>query len=159
MLLVKVDSLNNQYIECERTGARAFFRNEDNVFYFTGYSGSRRSVLYYFFLAHFKVVKGFYRDMTIEDPLPVDLFHSRFLLFFQDLVAPFFIFINSTYKLSYTRIQDQLSSPAITLNAGCTARMFRSSSGKIDFETRMDEEGIREFRVIRKNRVMEVKCI
>jgi len=159
MLVVKVDSLNNQYIECERTGARAFFRNEDDVFYFTGYSGPRRSVLYYFFLAHFKVVKGFYGNMTIEDPLPVDLFHNRFLLFFQDLVAPFFIFMSSVYKLSYTRIQDQLSSPVITLNAACAARTFRSSSGKIDFETRIDEEGIREFRVIRNNQVMEVKCV
>lgn len=159
MLVVKVDSLNNQYIECERFGARAFFRNEDNVFYFTGYSGSRRSVLYYFFLAHFKVVKGFYCNMSIEDPIPVDLFHNRVLLFFQDLVAPFFIFISSMYTLSYTRIQDQLSSPVITLNAACEARTLKSSSGHMDFETRIDEKGINEFRVIRKNRVMEVTCI
>ena len=158
MLVVKVDSMNNQYLQCERTGAKAFFSDEDTVFYFTGYTGSRRSVLYYFFLAHFKVVKGFYRDMIIEDSLPVDLFHNRFLLFLQDLVAPFYIFIRSTFRLSYTHIQDQLSSPVITLNASCQTRTFQSASGKIEFETRIGEEGIRAFTVIRENHTMEVKC-
>ena len=158
ILMVKVDSMNNQYLQCERTGAKAYFTNEDAVFYFTGYQGSRRSVLYYFFLAHFKVVKGFYRNMTIEDSLPVDLFHNRFLLFLQDLVAPFYIFIRSRYRLAYTHLEDQLSSPVITLNASCETRTFKSSSGKIEFETSVGEEGIRGFRVIKESHTMEVKC-
>ncbi|MBP6978174.1 MAG: urea transporter [Bacteroidales bacterium] len=159
ILTVKVDSLNNQYILCERTGARAFFENQESVFYFTDYQGSKRSVLYYFFLAHFKVVKGFYQNMTIGDTLPVNLFHNRFLLFLQDLIAPFHVFIRSSYRLTYSGIENQLSSPVITLNASCETRIFRFTSGKIRFEIQVGEEGIRAFRVFRENHIMEVKCI
>ncbi len=158
MLIVKVDALNNQYIQCERTGAKAYFKDEGSVFYFTGYQGSKRSVLYYFFLAHFKVVKGFYKNMTIEDTLPVDLYHNPFILFLQDLIAPFYIFIRSKFRLTYTNIQDQLSSPVITLHTSCETRTFKSASRNIEFEIRVGEEGIKDFRVIKENHTMEVKC-
>ncbi len=158
MLTVKVDSMNNHYIECERTGAKAYFKDEDAVFYFTGYKGSKHSVLYYFFLANFKVVKGFYRNMTISDALPVDLFPNRLLLFFQDLIAPFYIFIRSEYRLTYTGLEDQLTSPVITLNTSCETRVFQFAPRKIRFEIRAGEQGIREFNVISDHHIMEVKC-
>lgn len=158
VLAVKVDSLNNRYIQCERTGAMAYFKDDDSVFYFTGYQGSKRTVLYYFFLAHFKVIKGFYQNMTIEDALPADLFHNRFLLFLQDLIAPFWIFIRSVYRMTYTGIEDQLSSPVILLQASCETRMFNSVSKNIRFEIRVGEKGVLEFNVIKDHYITEVKC-
>lgn len=158
-LRVEVDLQNNVYILSEQTQARAYFRNEGSVFFFTHYQGSRNSVLYHFFLAHFKIVKGFYRDMIVEDALPLNHFHHPVVLFIQDLAAPFFVFLRSAYRLTYRHFRNEFSGPEIILHAVCEAKFMNKSLKRITFDICISESGFSRLTIYEQDKKMEVKCI
>ena len=95
---VKTDEYNNSYFECSRTGATAWFYNNGNIHYFVNYTGTRKSLLYYFYLGFYKVLTGFYKELTITDSLPPNKVFPRFPLFWHDFVAPFHIFMKADRK-------------------------------------------------------------
>ena len=50
-----------------KTLAKAFFEMGDNQFYFSQFDGKQNCLLHSFFLAAYKIQKGFYKDMVITD--------------------------------------------------------------------------------------------
>ncbi len=87
---VKVDSLNNMYIE-STGGATAFIYPRDKVFFMANRLGNARSALSFFFLNSISVPLGYNRHMRWSDQLPVSVtiggrlrFVSEFLLIFGD---------------------------------------------------------------------------
>jgi len=91
---INTNEYNQPFIKCVNTGAVAWFSNDGNLFLFRHYDGPKNTLLYYFFLANFKVQLGFYRKMEVNDILPLNLILKNPVLLFQDFVAPFFKFIN-----------------------------------------------------------------
>ena len=61
-------------------------------------------------MASYKVMTGFYKKLTLRDQYPVYLLNNRIILFFQDFVAPFFMFIKADYTLHYDYINDPMTS-------------------------------------------------
>lgn len=111
---IHVDIFNNPYLACRDTGARAFFRTEGDMFWFTHFEGSRKSLLYHFFLANYKVIFGFYKNLKLEDQLPLHLVGGRWR-FLQDFVAPFHLFTRSVFHLNYVRSGGPSSGPEMLL--------------------------------------------
>ena len=64
---VQTDSFNNTFIRCNQSGSTAWFTNDGNLLYFTHYEGDKDALLYYFFLALFKLQQGYYQDMVLAD--------------------------------------------------------------------------------------------
>jgi urea transporter/murein DD-endopeptidase MepM/ murein hydrolase activator NlpD len=113
---VQVDIYNNTYLSCRETGAKAFFRNEGDMIWFTHFEGSRDSLLYHFFLANYKVIFGFYKNLILEDQFPLHLIGGR-LKFLQDLVAPFHLFTRSVFTLKYVSSGGPASGPEMLLTS------------------------------------------
>jgi len=105
--VVAADFYNNTYIYCETTKSKAYFYNDGFFHYFTHFEGNKKSLLYFFYLSNYKILTSFYENMQIDDFYPIHLTNNKILLFFQDFIAPFKIFLKSNFKLIYDfRIED-----------------------------------------------------
>lgn len=120
---VETDMLNNRYLECITTGSKAYFRIDGKLFYFTHFDGSRKAVLYHFYLAAYKLPLGFYKKMQIEDIFPPTILKMGFLRLVQDIVAPFVLFLKPTYLLVYKNREEDLSGSSIHLESHCRLRL------------------------------------
>ncbi|HRY31460.1 MAG TPA: urea transporter [Bacteroidales bacterium] len=114
---VMTDPYNYTYIYCEASGSRAYFRNQGPMHYFTHFEGNRKSLLYAFFLANYKIMKGFYKSMAISDRFPSDQLASGPLLWLQDFISPFFLFLKSTYEMEFTKSETDLDGSTLFLNS------------------------------------------
>ena len=148
---VQTSIYNKSYIFCTNTGSKAWFENDGTIWYFTHFEGSRSSLLYYFYLSAYKIQQGFYKDISLNDRFPANLLFSGFLLFFQDLAAPFFFFLKSEYQVEYFYIDNSLSPEKIKLNSKASSFVLGRLSGSVNFELEIDKQGIRKLLVRKDN--------
>jgi len=144
---VQTSIYNKSYLSCDKTGSRAWFENDGAIWYFTHFEGDRSSLLYYFYLAAFKVQQGFYRDISLEDEYPVNITFPRAILFFQDFIAPFYIFLKARYTISYACTDNPASPDIIRLNSVAESTCLGRLWGQINFEMEIDRGGIRKLSV------------
>jgi urea transporter/murein DD-endopeptidase MepM/ murein hydrolase activator NlpD len=148
---VRSDALNSTFIFCERSGSKAWFRYDGTVHYFTHFEGNKRSLLFHFYLAGFKVLTAFYKDLVVNDSYPLSLLNSKTLIFLQDFVAPFFLFLRSDYSLRYVRLEEDILHPVITLEAVTTVRIWKRAVRRISYAFTAGTKGITVFSVTEKN--------
>lgn len=117
---VKTDEYNNSYFECSQTGATAWFYNNGNIHFFTNFIGTRKSLLYYFYLGFYKVLTGFYKDLSVTDSLPPNKIYSKFPLFWHDFVAPFHFFLKAAYQITYINLDEDFYASAARLQSKVT---------------------------------------
>jgi len=91
---VQVDIYKNTFIYCKRTKSKAWFKNDGNLMFFTHFEGNKKSLLFYFYLGAYKVAGGFYKGMKITDTFPIHMLNNKGLIFLQDFISPFCIFLN-----------------------------------------------------------------
>lgn len=151
---IKTDEYNNSYIECLRSGAIAYFYNNGNIHYFTNYIGTKKSLLYYFFLGFYQVMTGFYQGLTIEDTLPPHKIYGNPRLFLQDFVAPFHIYLKAAYKLTYQQLDEDFYATKATLSATIT----KTKTERMEFRILLSGQCITEFHFLHKNLEFTALC-
>ena len=144
---VKTDIYNNAYLECESTGAKAWFKNDERLFFFTHFTGEKNSLLYYFYLGAYKVALGFHRNLTVHDKYPLAILHNSFLRFWQDFIAPFHIFMKASYMLRYVKMEEDLSESSILLKSVAKLHYGGSNSEDLNFEIFVEKDRIKRFEV------------
>jgi hypothetical protein len=149
---VKTDPYNNPYFHCARTKTFAYFHNDGNIHYFKNFIGSRRSLLFQFYLALFKVQTGFYKGMEIEDEIPVNQTFGGLRLMVQDFIAPFHFFLRSTYRVRYQELDNELSPSRIVLNSSVQNTSLLRKLSELEFEITIDRKGISMIRFIENDR-------
>ena len=122
---VKVNEYNESYFSCSQTGSKAYFENDQNLFYFTYFEGDKKSDLFTFFRALFKIQKGYYQDMQVVDHFPLYLTYPGKILWFYDFISPFVTFIRSEFTISCKEIDDTMSPSKITLASENVNYFFR----------------------------------
>ena len=144
---VQTDPYNNTYIKCLTSRSVAWFKNDDNLLYFTHYEGDKNALLYYFFLAAYKVQQGFYQDMVLTDRYPLNLIFRPPLLTLQDVFAPFWKFLSSEYRLKYSWIDNEMSPAEIKLESSACNVLMGSELKRLECILHINETGIREIHV------------
>ena len=144
---VNTNEYNIPYIRCLSTGALAYFSNDGRLFLFRHYEGEKNTLLYYFFLASFKVQLGFYKDLELTDRYPLNLVMKKPLLLLQDFVAPFFKFLRSEFRIKYDHIDNAVLTNKITLSSESVNYFAGSELQRTGFSIRIDEKGISDFKV------------
>ena len=149
---VKSDIYNNTWFECKISGAKAWFKELSDVFYFTHYSGPKGTLLYYFYLSSFKVVKAFYPGLLITDEYPLNIYPDKLKLVVQDFCIPFFKFLKTAYRLDYVTFSDKTPRNVIlTSEAG----FGKGDAGKTGFEISISEKGISRIVITRSGKSIE----
>ena len=95
---------NRSYIFCHTTKAAAYFQYDGVNFYFTHFDGDRKSLLFYFYLAAFRVPLVHIDGNITTDSLPINRTFTGWRLFLHDFTAPFFIYLKATSGVSMKRI-------------------------------------------------------
>jgi len=149
---IEVDIYKNTYIHCPKTNSFAYFKNDENVFQFKDFIGNKKSLLYYYYLSLQKVQLGYYQDIKINDVMSIDLMFGKISLFFQDFVAPFFIYLQTKYKLQYKNIDNTLSPSEIGLKSSVSNFLFGKTISNIDFNINLFKNKSSKFEVINKER-------
>jgi len=156
---VIVDAYNNTYIWCRNSNSKAWFKSDKNIHYFTHFTGDKKSILFYFYLAGNKVLMGYYPLLKLIDSLPVNTFHNNFAMLVQDLFAPFFIFSRTDYKIEFREMTDELSQSGIILQSEVNFCFFGTVIKKIRFEFFTDQIGIREWIITEKQNCWTITSI
>lgn len=147
---VFTDAWNRTYIYCEQTQSYAYFTNDDTMIYFYDFEGDKDSLLFYFYLAFYRILLGYYEEIHIEDQLPLIHFNSKIINFVQDIFAPFYLFTNAKYQSTFTFTDDMHSPERIEMKSSVTTSIFKSEIKKIEFDILFKQDKIQQF-IINKN--------
>jgi urea transporter len=139
------DIYNNTFLICKKTGDKAWYNYIGDVFYFTYYQGSTKSMLYYFYLANFKVPLSYYKSMIINDSFPLNVFPNKLLLTLQDFAIPFHKFLNADYSIEYFKNENTINQNRITLKSSAKFGFGKTNVSKTNFTIIAGESGIEEF--------------
>ncbi len=115
---VKTDLYNQTFLYCKDSGSYAYFVNDDVMFYFVSFTGNKKSALYHFYLANYKVLLGFYSGMTLSDRFTLSDCPGKMRYWLHDLTAPFFQYQRFDYAHSHHSIDDPLRANEIILRSG-----------------------------------------
>ncbi|MFZ4583449.1 MAG: hypothetical protein ACOYM7_12430, partial [Paludibacter sp.] len=92
------DAYNQKYIYCNETDSSAYYVNDGSMFYFTGFYGNKKSLLYYFYLSAYRVFLGDIESDSISDAMSLSTIkNNRMISWLHDFIAPFYHFIKLTY--------------------------------------------------------------
>jgi murein DD-endopeptidase MepM/ murein hydrolase activator NlpD len=155
---INTDPYNNAYIRCQDTGALAYFTNDGNLLFFTHFTGDKHSLLYYFFLAAFQVQQGFYQGLVLTDKYPLNLIYSQPLLGVQDLLAPFWKFLRSEYRISYEWIDNDMSPTEIRLVSNARNSLAGRTLKTFEFSLIIRESGLHKLTVHSNKLNLEAVC-
>ena len=143
--LVESDIYNNTYFICEKTGDKAWFKNVDDIFYFTAYKGKSKSLLYYFYLSAFKLAKVFYPKMVITDTYPLNNYPNKKALLLQDFAIPFYKFLQANFSLTYVKKEDTINESHITIKSTALFSFGKMKGNKIESTLTFGKVGIEKF--------------
>ena len=94
------DAYNYKYLYCKETGSYAYYVNDGSMFYFTAFYGSKKSLLYFFYLSAYKVFLGDPENAEMTDGMPLNVIHNkRVSVWFHDFIAPFYSYIRVWHSI------------------------------------------------------------
>ncbi|KAA9347195.1 urea transporter [Larkinella humicola] len=157
--VVGTTSLNQAYLHCAVTGSTAFFVNDGTMFYFSSYTGPRHTLLYYFYLAAYKVMLGFYRNTTIDDEIPLHQIDQGPGRLVQDFLAPFAIYRHYPYRLIYGQMDNYIRPKMIQIQSSVKREVLGKSVKLYDFEMLLENKTIAQFTIRHQNRTLIVRQI
>ncbi len=121
---VKTDMYNYSFLECKHSGAKAYYQNDGKVFSFTHFEGSKKGLLYCFYLSCFKVSLGYADRLVINDTFPLTAFRMQAAGFLHDFVAPFAHFVTARYHMDFVGLDDDFSSSSVRLGSRAVLKVF-----------------------------------
>jgi murein DD-endopeptidase MepM/ murein hydrolase activator NlpD len=149
---VLTDSLNRTHIYCSKTNSYAYFVNDGVMLYFTDFEGDKNSVLFHFYLAAYRQLLGYYENLSIEDNIPLVHFNNKFIQFFQDFAAPFYLFTKATYTSKFSFSDNAFAPQNIIINTTIDAKVMEYSFKKINFEMELKDHKIGRITIHQKNK-------
>lgn len=156
---VQVDIYNQSLIYCEATGSKAYYYNDGDFHYFTSFEGNKNSLLYYFYLANYKIMTGFYKNLQLTDNYPLNNTANNLLLIFQDFIAPFYIFMKSNYQLNYISKKDDFTDSDIILHSKTEIKIGNFTTKELNYEIQILNNLIDTFTVQQRDKKLIAKRI
>jgi murein DD-endopeptidase MepM/ murein hydrolase activator NlpD len=153
--LVGVDFYNQTYIYSATTDSYAYFKSKDDELIFTSYEGDKTDPLYWFYLSAFHLIFGYYKQVKLQDDLPVPISKAWPSKVLQDLIAPFYIFIRPTFEVKYLSRKQFLDNSEITLKSQFTDSVLGKNWCKVDAEFHCVSDENMQWKLTLKNRTYE----
>jgi murein DD-endopeptidase MepM/ murein hydrolase activator NlpD/urea transporter len=156
---VYTDAYNLTYIWCKQTNAIAYFVNNGTVFYFTTFTGNKKSLLYLFYLSAYKVVLSFMPNEQVKDILPISLASSQPLKWLQDFIAPFYQFIKPEFTLKYREQDAAYYTNKMLLESQIKYKFGGMISKTITSEILLEDGAINCINIKNNNKQRSIQCV
>jgi hypothetical protein len=129
------------------------------MFYFYDFEGSRKSLLFYFFLASYRVLLGCYENVEVTDSVSLNYFNSPLFQWLQDFVAPFYLFTKASYMSQSTKIDNVHQPTSTTITSSVEAKFLNFNFRKINFEIEIKENNIHQFSFTQNGIIKSYLCV
>ncbi|MGZ3920722.1 MAG: urea transporter, partial [Bacteroidia bacterium] len=149
---VFTDAWNRTYLHCEKSRSQAYFVNDGVMLYFTDFEGDKQSLLFNFYLAAYRQLLGYYENITIRDNVPLIHFNTRLVKFFQDFVAPFYLFTKADHSSTFTYADNIYAPQKLMIATQIEARALNYPFKKVNFEMELRDNSIKRFTIHNKNK-------
>lgn len=157
---ILTDIYNRSYIFCSDTQSYAYFVNDGTMFYFTRFDGDRTSLLFYFYLALYRIILGFYPDIELKDSYPVDqLVRNKLVRIVQDFIAPFYMFLRPEFSVKYVNLDSEYHSNNIKLQSRMQVMIAGKVIKQLDFEIQIENNRVSILNVALKDKKLQARCI
>jgi urea transporter len=144
---VLTNAYNNSYLYCPQTKSTAYFVNNETLFYFTSFSGDKTSLLYYFYLAAYKVLLSYVPGLEIKDRLPVETSTGKVLRPLQDLIAPFYVFMKPYFTSVQSTLADANSQGKLYIHSKFCEKENGTDECPIEFQIELVENRINKITI------------
>ncbi len=145
--IVETDVYNTTYIRCKKDGSLAYLYNNGDLHFFTNYTGTKNSALYWFFVSLFKVPLGFLPNSKSTDTLPINMMFGGGLKFFQDFIAPIFLFLKVDFELTMKKAGDILSSGDIEMKTILSKKIAGKETKNFHSGIKINQDGVFEIEI------------
>lgn len=156
---VFTDAWNRTYIWCAKTRSTAWFINDGALFYCYDFEGDKKSLLFSFYLAAYRVLLGYYNDIQLDDTVPLIHFNHPLVRWVQDFVAPFYCFTRAEYHSSFTYCDNELAPEKLTLQADVNAFFLKRNINRRSFTVELAENKIQKITIQQKNNLKSFVCV
>lgn len=142
---VFTDAWNRTYIYCKESKSYAYFINDGVMIYFTDFEGDHKSLLFNFYLATYRQLLGYYENIKIKDNVPLIHFNYKWIQFFQDFVAPFYLFTTANYASTFTYADNIYAPQKLIINSEIKTKLINYTFKKVNFELELKDNKIHRF--------------
>ena len=156
---VFTDAYNRTYIYCKESNSYAYFVNDGVMLYFTDFEGNNDSLLFNLYLAAYRQLLGYYDNMAITDNVTLIHFNSKWIQFFQDFIAPFYLFTKANHTSTFTYVDNVYAPQKIMIKTEIEAKLINYTFKKINFEIELKDNKLHRFAVHIKNKSETYICI
>lgn len=154
---VYADFYNNTYLYCSATKSYAYFKINKDELVFTGFKGDKNATLYHFYLSAYRVIFGFYKDVELNDSLPLSETKHYLWRFVQDFIAPFYRFINPVFQMKYFQKEELFDQCKIQLNSTVSESLFGKKEVLITNHFLINEKGIMLWEMRKNNKKIKLR--
>jgi hypothetical protein len=155
---VFTDAYNLSYIYCHQSKSTAWFKRNDRVFYLTAFEGDKNSLLYYFYLACYKIYLSTTPAAIARDKFPLQLTKNTPVKWLQDLVAPFYIFSRLLYESVNTVTSTDFLNESITIKSKQVLQFLSFKRTINQFVIEVSEHKIASFSFQKNNQQIKAVC-
>jgi hypothetical protein len=124
---------------------------------FTGFKGDKKSELYYFYLGAYRVIFGFYKNIELIDPLPIEVSRNKLIRPVQDFVAPFYRFMKPMFRMYYEKIEEVFDDSKIILRSEVTDTIGQKSQLLFASTFYIDSKGVENWQMDIKGRIIKYR--
>jgi urea transporter/murein DD-endopeptidase MepM/ murein hydrolase activator NlpD len=147
---VFTDALNRTYLYCKLSQSYAYFVNDEVMFYFYDFEGDKSSLLFDFYLGAYRVLMGAYAEIELDDDVPLIHFQSPFIQWFQDFVAPFYLFTKANYTECVSKSDLFNDAKQLSIFTSVTTKVVGFEFRKRTFEIELKNQHIARFSTTHK---------
>lgn len=151
------DAYNRSYLHCPVTGSVAYYVNDGTMFYFTDFEGDKNSALFQFYLAAYKVLLGFYKDISLQDQLPLHHFSHWLWRWIQDFAAPFVRFSRVDYQMRCDHLDNDFSPTVATIESAVNVRLLGKNISQQNFTLSAAQD--KSITLHSKNQSIKIQCV
>ncbi|MFC4231643.1 urea transporter [Parasediminibacterium paludis] len=149
---------NETYLYCAAQQAFAYFINNGTAFYFTNYFGSKKTLLYHFYNAAYKVLLSSEKQINVKDHFPLNVFSVNPIKWLQDLLAPFYIFIRMRFESEVKQTDGLLNDGSISFTSKQTLALFGISKHQSTAVVQISNGQIQSFSIINHQQTISALC-
>lgn len=155
---VFTDAYNNSYIYCHTTKSVAYFKKTELAFYFTSFDGNKKSLLYQFYIAAYKILFTADVEGRTTDKFPLQI--SKFLAWqwLQDVLAPFYIFSKLHFESYNNASATNLFQTRFQIFSQQVQQVFQYSTSINKSIIQINENRIEGFSFIKAKKEINVIC-
>jgi urea transporter/murein DD-endopeptidase MepM/ murein hydrolase activator NlpD len=155
---VHTDAWNRSYLLCEQTKSTAWFVNDGTMFYFYDFEGDRRSLLFLFYSAAYRLLLTARKDLPISDELPLMYYRTAFRAWLQDFLAPFYLYSRVSYTSGCTYFDNEFNPQTLTLESSVVVHPDRNGRLNHKFTLKFGNQQLQQFRIESNKQIRQYDC-